>query len=417
MSVIKLIPKPFKGNIQVPYSKSYGHRALICAALSNEPCTVENISFSQDITATLNCLKALGHKFSIKEDRVEFTGKNIQVESTLYCRESGSTLRFLIPIAALGSRPWTIKGSRTLMSRPLDIYREIFEQQGLTFNLNKTQGELNIKGPLRAEKFKVRGNVSSQFISGLLFALPIAEGNSIIELTTELQSEKYVDMTLEVMKSFGINIIKEENKYLIKGKDKYRAFNYSVEGDYSQAAFWLTAGALNGDIVIKNLSYNSLQPDSEIINILKAMGADIKMTSEGLRAVKSKTRGIDIDASQIPDIIPIIAVLASLSSGTTRIYNAARLRLKESDRLNAISQGLNALGAQVEEKEDSLIIKGVPFLKGGRVKGFNDHRIVMSLAIASTRCIEPVYIEDSEAVNKSYPKFFEDFSKCQAPDK
>lgn len=411
MSIIKLEPKALKGNIQVPSSKSYGHRALICAALSNKPCSISNISFSEDIKATLSCLGALGYRFNIKGNIIKSCGFETSSLETMYCKESGSTLRFMIPIAALSEKPWSIKGEPSLMARPLQVYEEIFHKQGLEFLLNKPQSTLQIKGPLKADDLKVRGDISSQFISGLLFALPILQGDSSIEVITPLESKKYIHMTLDIIKKFGIDIAEENNKYIIKGNQSYAPYDYEVEGDYSQAAFWMVAGALSGEILLSNLNIHSLQPDKEIVKILTSMGANVEFMSQGIKVSKSDTVGIDIDASQMPDIIPIIAVLASLSKGTTRIYNAGRLRIKESDRLKAITEGLNRLGAKVTEQEDALIIKGVKELRGGYVKGYNDHRIVMSLAIASSACKEAVHIEDCEAVNKSYPDFFKDFHR------
>ncbi len=409
MSVIKLEPKALKGNIEVPSSKSYGHRALICAALSNKPCSIININFSEDIKATLSCLKALGYRFKVHTDSVESCGFKASSMDSMYCKESGSTLRFIIPIAALSEKPWSISGEPSLMSRPLQVYEEIFHKQGLEFSLNNIQSNLHIKGPIKADDFKVRGDISSQFISGLLFALPLLEGNSSIEVITPLESKKYIDITLDIIRKFGVNIAKERSKYIIRGNQSYNHYDYKVEGDYSQAAFWMVGAALSGEIVLNNLNIESLQPDKDIIKILTSMGVKIESMSHGVKVYKSDTVGIDIDASQIPDIVPIIAVLASLSKGTTNIYNAGRLRIKESDRLKAITEGLNRLGAKVREQGDSLIIEGVKELKGGCVKGYNDHRIVMSLAIASTVCREGVYIEDAEAVNKSYPDFFKDF--------
>lgn len=411
MSVIKLEPKALKGNIEVPSSKSYAHRALICAALSNNPCSISNISFSEDIKATLSCLNALGYRFKVYKDSVESCGFKTSSIDNMYCKESGSTLRFMIPIAALSEKLWGISGEPSLMSRPLQVYEEIFHKQSLKFSLNKLESNLHIKGPLKADEFKVRGDISSQFISGLLFALPLLEGDSSIEVITALESKKYIDMTIDIMRKFGVNIDEKRNKYIIRGNQRYNAYDYKVEGDYSQAAFLMVGAALSGEIILNNLNSKSLQPDKEIIKILTSMGAKIEFMSQGIKVSKSDTVGIDIDASQIPDIVPIIAVLASLSKGTTRIYNAGRLRIKESDRLKAIAEGLNRLGAKVTEHGDSLTIQGVKELRGGYVKGYNDHRIVMSLAVASAGCKEAVYIEDAEAVSKSYPDFFKDFHR------
>jgi len=272
---------------------------------------------------------------------------------------------------------------------------------------------LKVSGKLTSGTYRVRGDISSQFITGLLFSLPILEGNSKILITTKLESKGYIDLTLDILKDFGIEI--ENNNYKefnIRGAQKYNSRNYYVEGDYSQGAFFLVAGALGSSIVCYGLNKDSLQGDKVIVDILEAMGCNVEESEEGIRVKPSKTKGIEIDASNCPDLVPVLTVLASLSEGETKIVNAKRLRIKEcSDRLHAITKELNKLGADIIELEDSLIISGVNELKGGEVDSHNDHRIVMALAIAATRAKGDVIINNPRAVEKSYPNFFKDYFK------
>jgi len=271
---------------------------------------------------------------------------------------------------------------------------------------------LKVRGKLTSGTYRVRGDISSQFITGLLFSLPILEGNSRIQITTKLESKGYIDLTLDILKDFGIEI--ENNNYKefnIRGAQKYNSRNYYVEGDYSQGAFFLVAGALGSSIVCSGLNKDSLQGDKVILDILEAMGCNVEESEEGIKVKPSKTKGIEIDASNCPDLVPVLTVLASLSEGETKIVNAKRLRIKECDRLHAITKELNKLGANIIELEDSLIISGVNELKGGEVDSHNDHRIVMALAIAATRTRGNVIINNPRAVEKSYPNFFKDYFK------
>jgi 3-phosphoshikimate 1-carboxyvinyltransferase len=254
------------------------------------------------------------------------------------------------------------------------------------------------------------GDVSSQFISGLLFALPLIDGDSEIVITKKLESRGYVDLTLDILNKFGINIINEAyNRFIIKGNQKYIKRNYRVEGDFSQVAFWLVAGALGGDIVCHDLKEDSLQGDKVIVDIIKRMQGNLITEDGKMTSTTAETVSTIIDGSECPDIIPVLAVLAALSEGTTEIVNAGRLRIKECDRLSAVASELKKLGADIEEKEDGLIIKGKKELIGGEVDSFNDHRIAMALAVAAIRCKEPVTIRDSGCIKKSYPTFWEHY--------
>ncbi|WP_346873584.1 3-phosphoshikimate 1-carboxyvinyltransferase [Clostridium sp. UBA5988] len=415
MDKIIIKPKLLKGNIVVPSSKSLGHRGIIAAALSRGISRVYNIQLSKDIEATMELMKELGAVVNIEDQNLYIDGRKMfsyEKKLDLRCRESGSTLRFLIPLALTKDGDYIFHGEGKLISRPLEPYYEIFEEKGIKYSREEDGLPLKVSGKLTSGTYRVRGDISSQFITGLLFSLPILEGNSRIQITTKLESKGYIDLTLDILKDFGIEI--ENNNYKefnIRGAQKYNCRNYYVEGDYSQGAFFLVAGALGSSIVCSGLNKDSLQGDKVILDILEAMGCNVEESEEGIKVKPSKTKGIEIDASNCPDLVPILTVLASLSEGETKIVNAKRLRIKECDRLHAITKELNKLGANIIELEDSLIISGVNELKGGEVDSHNDHRIVMALAIAATRARGNVIINNPSAVEKSYPNFFKDYFK------
>ncbi|MDD3225381.1 MAG: 3-phosphoshikimate 1-carboxyvinyltransferase [Clostridium sp.] len=417
MNYVKISPSVLKGTVSVPPSKSLSHRAIIAAGLSNGVSTIKNIMISKDITASLNCIKNLGAEISktkVNDDiyNIKIAGStNLKLENNnMDCFESGSTLRFFIPIFLVKDNNAVFKGKGKLVSRPLNEYYKIFDEQGIPYSTTSGNLPLNVKGPINPGNFKIKGNISSQFITGLLFALPLLSGDSNIEITTELESKSYIDLTLDVLKDFSINITNDSySNFSIKGNQKYKNIDYEVEGDFSQAAFWLCAGGINGNIGCSHLNLNSIQGDREIIDIIKRMGINIVNENEIVYTKTSKTISTVIDASQCPDIIPPLCSLAALSSGTTEIINAKRLRIKESDRLEAMCTELNKLGADIKIKGDGLIIKGKSELLGGEVDSWNDHRIAMSLAIASLKCKNPVVIKNSSCITKSYPTFWKDF--------
>ena len=421
MGDYKVYPKKLKGEVKIPPSKSMAHRAVICAALSDGTCKVSNIDFSDDIIATVEAMKSLGAVIEKKDDYLEVIGikspqnklnNSTNDERIIDCNESGSTLRFLVPIAALFEGVNKFVGRGNLGKRPLDTYYEIFDNQGIKYSYKEGILDLKTEGKLKCGEFKVKGNISSQFITGLLFTLPLLDGDSKITITTELESKGYIDLTLSAMRDFGIEIINNNyEEFIIKGNQNYKSMDYRVEGDYSQAAFFLCADAVLNEVVVNDLNLNSLQGDKEVIDILERMGVNIKDNGKGIiGTVDKKLKSTIIDGSQCPDIIPVVSLAASLCDGTTEVINAGRLRIKECDRLAAVTSELNKLGAKITEKEDGLIIEGVSKLKGGcTVWSHKDHRIAMTLAIASTICEEPIIIKDYECVTKSYPEFWNDF--------
>ncbi len=411
MSNVVLEPKMLSGLVAVPPSKSAAHRAVICAALAQGVSVMEPVELSNDIRATIDCVKELGAVASLIGKRLTIDGKMMftNTEATLDCGESGSTLRFMIPVAGAGNVNAKFIGHGRLPERPIGIYLDCLPKAGVSC---ATEGglPLSINGQLKSGIFEIPGNVSSQFITGLLLALPLLRGDSEIIITSALESKSYIDMTISAMDRFGVTAIETENGYKVYGNQSYKPQHLNIEGDWSQAAFFLAAGALGGNISIENLDTESYQGDKSIYELLRQFGADITINGQVLICKHNKLHGIEIDAENIPDLVPILAVVAALAEGTTTITGAARLRIKESDRLHAITEGLNKLGADITELQDGLKINGVKSLHGGAVQGYNDHRIVMALSVAATRATEPVIITDAESINKSYPSFFEDYN-------
>ena len=419
---VKIKPSILSGEIVIPPSKSYSHRAIISAALANgeKKSKINNLKFSVDIETTVKIMENWGAKITKKESSLEVIGndgKIVPKKNYIQCNESGSTIRFLIPVGLTSENELIFDGKGKLIDRPLDSYYKIFDDQGIKYEMSEDKLPLKVNGKLKAGNYEIDGNVSSQFITGLLYALPLLDGDSIIVINKNLESKGYVDLTLEILKLSGIKIKNNDYKsFEIKGNQEYKPFNYTVEGDYSQVAFWIVAGIIsaNKDNEIKCLHLNkySLQGDKAIIEIVQKMGAKLEIFDDYVIVKPSKTKGTIIDVSQCPDIAPILTVLGALSEGETKIINAERLRIKESDRIISIKTELNKLGAEVEEVGDSLVIQGVDTFEGGvEVSAWNDHRIAMSLAIASIRCKNEIVIDEAESVKKSYQHFCDDFEK------
>ena len=414
------------GRVTLPPSKSVAHRAMLCAALSRGSCALSHMAGSQDIDATARAIEALGGEVRLEEDRglclVEGAGLGRAQGGVIHCGESGSTLRFLIPIAcALGGR-WTFIGEGRLPQRPLDVYRELLPAHGVRYqDPGREFLPLTVEGRLEPGVFTLPGNVSSQFITGLLLALPLLSGDSEIVLTTPLESEGYVNLTLQAMERFGVTASRTGRGWRVPGGQRYRPQDLAVEGDWSQAAFFLTMAALapaGAQVELAGLSRDSLQGDKACVELFEGFGLDLRWEGDLLLCGNPRAgepfrglRGQVIDAAQIPDMVPALSVCAALSQGETAIVNAQRLRLKESDRLAAMEAALTALGGKVLPREDGLVLKGVETLKGGRALGVNDHRVVMALAGAALGSRGPVTVTDAWSVRKSYPGFFDDFMR------
>ena len=400
---IKITPTHLKGTVNIIGSKSYGHRALLAASLAEGKSTIRGLPQSDDIQVTINALR----RFGIYIEKDELIGKPwIYDEKPIQCKASGSSLRFLIPLAMRFKYEVKFIGERRLFERPLDVYETIFDH--LTFI--KEDSSLTVKGPLKHGHYKIDGHKSSQFLTGLLFALPLVKRDTVIELMTPLQSRSYVDMTLEVLKQSGIHILQKDQFFMIHGNQKYQAIDYDVEGDYSQAAFFFVAGTIGSTITISHLNESSHQGDAKIIQIIKDMGGNIEYKDKQYTVYPSKTKGVEIDLNDIPDLGPILMILAALSEGKTTFKSVERLKYKESDRLSVMMHILNQFGVTLAYQNDTIVIHGQQILKGGlEFDTYGDHRIAMALAIASIKCEGNIIINHPEVVSKSYPDFFEIF--------
>ena len=393
--IARIVPRKLSGKIAAIPSKSAAHRLLICAAFADKETFLKIGATNEDIEATIRCLAAFGADIRREDGGLRVIPGSISGECTADCGESGSTLRFLLPVAAALGIDASFKMHGRLPERPIfPLDRELIKG-GCSIS-RPEKDILRIQGRLQPGAYSLPGNISSQYITGMLFALNLAGGGAI-EITGNTESAAYIDMTLSAMDIFGTKPEKTENGYLISGKKFASPGETAVEGDWSNAAFWLCAEKISGmPIEMSGLDYASAQGDKRIASEIAAME---KCSGEYV-----------IDASGIPDLVPAIAAYACLKPGITRVIRAERLRIKESDRLKTVANTLNALGANVTETEDGLIIDGKEKLIGGSVSSGNDHRIAMMAAIASIGCENEVTITGAEAVNKSYPAFWSDFS-------
>lgn len=393
---IRITPAKLSGRVNIPASKSCAHRALICAALAQGTSVISGVSMSKDIEATIGAMKALGAGFAVDGDKITVEGIKSPAENAVIdCNESGSTLRFIIPIAAALGTKTEFTGRGRLPQRPIDIYKRELSKNGTEFLTEEMP--YKIGGRLSGGRFEIEGDVSSQFVTGLIFALPLLEKDSEIILTSRLESRPYVDITIDILRRFGIDIVETENSFIIKGGQKYTPHDEKIEGDFSQAAFFYVANALGCSVELDNLNENSVQGDRRIVSIVDDVCSGGSIGS--FRA----------DCSDIPDLVPILTVLGAFGRGESIIYNAKRLKIKESNRLETSAAFVNSLGGYVEITEDGLIIKPVENMHGGEVDSFGDHRIVMAAAIAAVAVDGDVVIRGAEAAEKSYPDFFKDY--------
>lgn len=380
---VTILPGTLKGAVTPPSSKSQTHRAVLALMLAQGEGKLSNLAVSQDIQATQDCVAALKSGQPAQADGLPL----------LDCGESGSTLRFLIPVALAVRGGGRFTGRGRLMERPQGPYIRLFEEKGILWNQEGTC--LTVAGQLEPGVYALSGNVSSQFITGLLYALPLLPGDSRIVLTTPLESRGYVDMTLDMLRRFDIKVEEQEDGFLVPGNQTYQARDLTLEADWSGAAFWYAANFLGAQVDIQGLNPDSVQGDRQIGTLYWKL---------------ARPGDVDIDLSQCPDLAPPLAAMAAVRKGTTRFVHAGRLRMKESDRLETIARTLNALGAKAQVGEDTLTLEGVDHLEGGTVDGCNDHRIAMMAAVAAVACKEPVTILGAECVKKSYPRFWEDYT-------
>ena len=407
---VRIRPSKTHGTLKAIASKSAAHRLLICAAFANGETDVCCEEINDDIAATVRCLCALGADI-VREGSVFHVKpvKELRRGASLDCGESGSTMRFLVPLTCMLGACASFVMSGRLPERPLSPLREELERGGIEFS-PALSNPMVCRGKLSVRDFAIRGDVSSQFISGLLFALAVSGDTGSITVIGKLESEPYVDMTADALRCFGIDVQRTPDGYAIKENhgliSPSKAF---VEGDWSSAAFPLCLGAIGkGSVTLCGIDVNSRQGDRAIVSLLERFGAAVELGERSVTVFPAPLRGIEIDASQIPDLVPILATVAAFAEGKTVIYNAQRLRIKESDRLQTTSDMLSALGANIEQSSDGLVINGVHSLRGGRVSSFGDHRIAMSAAVASSRATADVIIENAHAAAKSYPDFWAD---------
>lgn len=400
---VKIEPSIARGKIQAPPSKSYAHRLLICSALAKGESSVKGVTNSKDMEATLNCISALGASYKCENDVVTMNGARVPTEKSkreFYCNESGSTLRFFIPIALASGGLNEFYGTERLLSRGLEVYEDVCKKQNIT--IEKTDKCVKFNGKLQPDTFNVRGDISSQFISGLLFALPLLNDDSVINITTELESAGYIDITIDTLKTFGIEIERKENCFYIKGNQKYQPTDVIVEGDMSNSAFLDAFNILGGDVSVLGLNIDTLQSDG----VYPHMMVNLKYTTP------------TIDLSGCPDLAPILFAIAAAKNGA-EFTGTKRLKIKESDRASAMATELEKFGISVDVYENSVTVnKGELKKPTEMLYGHNDHRIVMALSVISS--IYGGEIDGCEAVSKSYPSFFEDIKrlgiKCEVTE-
>jgi len=394
---LSVYPSALSGSIKAIPSKSAAHRLLICAALAQGDTEIYCPALSKDISATADCLRAMGAKIEYSNERFFVSPIKEPVKNArLDCGESGSTLRFLLPVVCALGAGAEIKMHGRLPQRPLSPLWEELEAHGA--RLSRPQEDIiRVESALKAGAYSIRADISSQYISGLLFALPLLEGESSIELVGNIESAGYIEMTRQAQKIFSLEPGFDGRRFEIAAEAAYISPGEAqVEGDWSNAAFWLVADALSkGSIEVSGLDESSLQGDKAVVFAIEQI----------------KKGGAIVDVKDIPDLVPVLSVLAAVSPGKTEFINAGRLRIKESDRIKAVCDMLSALGGDCEETDEGLVVRGKAGLVGGTVDSVNDHRIAMSAAVAAIACKKAVTILDAEAVNKSYPAFFEDYKK------
>lgn len=417
------------GTVTVPPSKSAAIRALLCgglACLNHGSCRITNLYPSEDIMAAAGALPAMGVQVKFSEDK---TSADLTLLSPgtpggqVDCGESGSLLRFIVPVAAALGGSWRFLGEGRLPQRPLGVYQDLLPVHGAILTEEESNGclPLRVEGKLIPGRFELPGNISSQFVTGLLLALPLLDGDSQIVLTSPLESRGYVNMTLDILNEFGIHVLPDETGWTVPGRQQYACQEIQVEGDWSQAAFFLNLAALSptgAAVRLQGLKRDSLQGDRACVEVFGRFGLNTfwegnELIVQNLRAKEpyGGLCGQRLDVSDITDMVPAAAVCAAFCQGETRFENAARLRLKESDRLSAMKNAVNALGGQAREESDTLIIQGAKRLPGGRALGMNDHRVVMALSGAGLRCEGSVEVTDPWSIRKTYPTFYEELKR------
>ena len=406
---IRIEPSHIGGIITTPPSKSMAHRAVLCAALGDGISTVTNLAFSRDVLATLSAVRDLGCRVDRAEGGVRLTPAKgfATIHHPVDCGESGSTLRFLIPLFALTGQKVLFTGHGRLMQRPQQVYADLLPAHGTRFT--QDESGITVFGAPRAGNFALPGNVSSQFVSGLLFALPLLETSSTITVAPPLESRSYIELTRSMQAQYGVHSEwKAETTLFIPGGQRYHAADTVIEGDFSQAAFFSVLGALCGDITITGLPGKTRQGDAAIFDILNRAGASMQFDVGAVRLAAHSLSAVTTDLSDCPDLGPLLMVLGACSAGTTTIVNAARLRIKESDRIDAMEQELRKFGCSISSTQDTVtIIGGGLHAPNAVLSAHNDHRIAMSLAVLALANGFSAELDGAESVQKSWPDFWE----------
>lgn len=415
---MKAIIHPSQNNkvsIRIPTSKSMAHRAILCASLAQGKSHITSIDYNEDIRATMVGMRHLGARIDLGEHDAVIEGipdfEHFDHE-VVDCNESGSTLRFFIPLFSLTKEEVHFTGHGKLMQRPQSVYEEVFNNQGLQFS--HSSDELILKGALKAGTYTIKGNISSQFITGLLMMLPLLEEDSLIKIEPPFESASYVNLTIQMQKVFGVDVHFVDSLTLaIKGNQRYQAKDVAIEGDYSQMAFFAGLGVMNQDVEALGMDKNSLQGDKVTVDILRKMNADIEESPNGYLFKRSNLLGTEIDLGDCPDLGPMFFAIASCAEGTTTFTHCERLRIKESDRIACMEEELRKLGVNIFSKGGTVVVEGKSSIHPKEVLyGHNDHRIVMALSVLSTLSDQEVIIEGAQAINKSYPTFFEDLKSA-----
>ena len=412
---MRISPQLLGGTVNMPTSKSEAHRAIICASFAEGNSTISNVTMSEDIIATINCLRNLGAEIDVTESNGvaevkidKFTLRKNE-EMVFDCSESGSTLRFLIPVAVSLYDKVTFTGRSRLVKRPLNVYFDIFDKHNIKYSHGEDFLPLTVEGRLDGDKFRMAGDISSQFITGIMLASGLKKHKTEIYITSKLESKPYVDITQDVMDKFQIQTeyVEAGNKYIVYGGE-YKSQDFKVMGDWSHAGFLLLMGT-KSKVSIAGLDKDSKQGDKAIVEILKSMGANIYWQDDMLISEKAALHGEKIDVSQCPDLAPVIGAAMSIAKGNSQIVGGERLKIKESDRIQSVVDTINNLGGSAKVTEDGMIIDGADNLSGGKVSCYNDHRIAMMIGALSVYCTGEITVDGHECVAKSYPKFWQDF--------
>ncbi len=415
--IIKVKPSNINGAIIAPASKSYAQRAVAIATLANGSSLISNIDFGGDVDAVIKVASEIGAQVKFSERSVEITPcGGVSSPTTIFIGESGLATRLFTPLVSLFNHPITITGHGSILTRPIAMMRVPLEGLNVQFESNGDFLPITVTGPMIGGEIEVDGSVSSQFLTGLLISLPLSINDSTLNVKS-LQSIPYIDMTIEIMKHFGVEVSHDNYKtFYVKGNQKYSAANYNVEGDWSGASAILVAGAVAGEVTVSNLSPTSCQADIAIINALESAGADVSFSDAGVKVVKERLQGYGFDATHCPDLFPALVALAANCEGTTVLKGISRLTHKESDRAVVLQEVYGSLGINIEldRSNDLMIIEGGEIKGGITVDSYNDHRIAMSVAVAALNAVGGgIAIDRAESVDKSYAKFWDDLSSLQ----